>query len=74
MRNSILVRTNILVCLVIILGFAVTSVISYRSNHGIFRRDVENVAALTSEGVYYQVESIFTKPVNISLTDRKSVV
>lgn len=68
MRNSILVRTNILVCLVIILGFAVTSVISYRSNHGIFRRDVENVAALTSEGVYYQVESIFTKPVNISLT------
>lgn len=68
MKNNILLRTNIMVCFVIILGFAITSVISYRSNHGIFRKDVENVAALTSEGVYYQIESIFSKPVNISLT------
>lgn len=68
MKKNILLRTNILVCIVILLGFAVTSIISYQSNQGIFRKDVENVSALTSEGIYYQIESIFTKPVNVSLT------
>lgn len=68
MKSNILLRTNFLVCVVIVFGFAVTSVISYQSNQGIFRRDVENVSALTAEGIYYQIESIFTKPVNVSLT------
>lgn len=68
MKPNILLRTNIMVCLVIVLGFIITSVISYQSNQGIFRKDVENVSALTSEGIYYQIESIFTKPVNVSLT------
>ena len=67
-KKNILVRTNFLVCLVIILGFAITSVISYQSNLGIFRKDVENVSSLTSEGIYYQIESLFTRPVNVSLT------
>lgn len=68
MRKNILLRTNLLVCVVIFLGFVTTSVISYRSNQGFFRKDVESVSALTSEGIYYQIESIFTKPVNVSLT------
>lgn len=68
MKPNILLRTNIMVCIVIVLGFIITSIISYQSNQGIFRKDVENVSALTSEGIYYQIESIFTKPVNVSLT------
>lgn len=63
-----MLRTNVLVCVVIILGFVATSVISYRSNQGIFRKDVESVTVLTSEGIYHQIDSIFSKPVNISLT------
>ena len=31
-------------------------------------RDVERVSTLTSEGIYHQIDSIFTKPINISLT------
>lgn len=68
MRKNVLLRTNLLVCLVIILGFITTSVISYQSNQGIFRKDVESVTALTSEGIYHQIDSLFIKPVNISLT------
>lgn len=68
MKKNILLRTNLLVCAVIILGFLFVSVISYQSNQGIFRRDIESVSALTSEGIYYQIDSIFTKPVNVSLT------
>lgn len=67
-RKNVLMRTNVLVCIVIILGFATTSFISYRSNQGIFHKDIENVTALTSEGIYHQIDSLFIKPVNISLT------
>lgn len=68
MKKNVLLRTNFMVCAVIILGFIVTSFISYQSNQGIFRKDVESVSKLTSEGIYHQIDSIFTKPINISLT------
>ena len=68
MKKNILLRTNFLVCTVIIIGFIVTSFISYQSNQGIIHKDIENVSRLTSEGIYHQIDSIFTKPINISLT------
>lgn len=68
MKKNILVRTNIFVCAIIIIGFIITFFVSYRSNIGVYERDVEKVATLTSEGIYYQIESIFTKPLNISLS------
>lgn len=36
MKKNVLMRTNILVCVVIVLGFLTTSIISYQSNQGIF--------------------------------------
>lgn len=68
MKKNVLLKTNLFICTVIVLGFVLTSLISYHSNNGIFRRDVEHITALTSEGIYYQIDSIFTKPINISLT------
>lgn len=67
-ETRILLRTNIFVCLIITLGFIITCIISYRSNMGIFEKDAENVTNLASEGIYYQINSLFIKPVNISLT------
>lgn len=68
MKKNVLFRTNFVVCIVIVIGFIVTSAISYKSNQGIFRKDIESVSRLTSEGIYHQIDSIFTKPINISLT------
>lgn len=68
MKNKILLRTNIFVCTIIVLGFIITSITSYRSNLGVFEKDVENVSDLAADGIFYQIESIFTKPVNVSLT------
>lgn len=68
MRKSVLARTNFLVCIVIIIGYVITSLISYRSNQGIFRKDIESVSTLTSEGIYHQIDSVFTKPIHISMT------
>lgn len=68
MKKNVLLRTNLFICIIIILGFLLTSLISYHSNNGIFKRDIEHISTLTSEGIFHQIDSIFTKPINISLT------
>lgn len=67
-KNKVLLKTNMFICIVIILGFLVTSIVSYRSNTGIFKQDIEHITSLTSDGIYHQIDSIFTKPINVSLT------
>lgn len=67
-KKNILVRTNVLICLIIIVGFLVTAVLSYRANYSASLENIEQVSDLTSEGIYYQMTTTFTKPVNISLT------
>lgn len=68
MKKNTLLRTNLLVCTIIVVGFIVTAVISYRSNWNVFEKDVERVSTLTSEGISHQIDSIFTRPINVSLT------
>lgn len=68
MKKNMLLRTNILVCTIITIGFIVTSMISYHSNTSIFKKDVEHVTMLTSEGIYYKLDKILSEPVNVSLT------
>lgn len=68
MKQNILLRTNIFICTVIILGFLLTSLVSYNANNGIYKNDIEHITTLTSEGIYHQIDSIFTKPINISQT------
>ena len=60
-KKIALVKTNLFVCTVIILGFAVTSLISYHSNQGLFKQETENVSNLTAEGIYHKIESIHLK-------------
>lgn len=67
-KNHILLRTNTLVCLIIIVGFLFTSILSYRANYSTSLKNIEQISALTSEGICYQLTTIFAKPVNISLT------
>lgn len=68
MKKNILIRTNLVVCLVIIAGFVLTATLSYRTNYSASITSMEQVSTLTSEGIYAQMTSTFSKPVNISLT------
>lgn len=68
LKNHILFRTNALVCGIILVGFIITAALSYRANINTSVKSIEQVSELTSEGIYYQLASIFTKPVNVSLT------
>ena len=45
-----------------------TAILSYQANYAMSRQTIEHVCVLTSEGIYYQMESTFTRPVNVSLT------
>ena len=67
-RKNVLLKTNVLVCDVIILGFIITTLVGYRANQEFFYKDMESVTTLTSEGIYHEIDTIFTKPINISLT------
>lgn len=68
MKNRILIRTNLVVCLIIVVGFCITAILSYQANYSASLQNIEQVSTLTSEGIYHQISSIFTKPINVSLT------
>lgn len=68
MKQGILMRTNILICLVIVGGFAITSLLSYQANYGASLENIEQVSRLASEGIYYRLSGEFAKPVSVSLT------
>ena len=68
MKKNILMRTNLMICAVIVVGFLLTAVLSYRANYTASLQNIEQVSTLTSEGIYYQIDTTLTKPLNISLT------
>lgn len=67
MKNNILLKMNLLVGSIIVLGFLVISALNYRHNVQLFMHDTEDVAGLTSEGIYYRLRYFFASPVNVSL-------
>ena len=68
MKKGSLLHTNLLVCTIIVVGFLLTALISYKANWDVFEKDVEQVSDLTMESISHQIDSNFTKPVNISIT------
>lgn len=68
MKDNNLLKTNLLISFILIIGFALTAVFSYQANYQASLDNIEQVSSLTAEGIYYQITTRFTKPVNISLT------
>ena len=48
MKNRILLRTNLFVCIVVIVGFLLTAILSYRSNYSSSINNIEQVSAPVS--------------------------
>lgn len=68
MKNKRLLKTNLLVSMILIVGFMLTAFFSYRANYQSSIDNIEKVSSLTTEGIYYQLSTSFTRPVNVSLT------
>lgn len=67
MGDRLLVRTNVLVCIVVAIGFVLTAFLGYRANYSAFMQDIEQVSLLASEDIYYQQKAFFERPVSVSL-------
>lgn len=67
-KNSQLLKTNLLISVVLLVGFFMTAFFSYRANYQATLNNIEQVASLTGEGIHYQLTTMLTKPVNVSLT------
>ena len=68
MHKNYAFRTNFFICLIIVIGFSVTSVISYRSNMDTLKKEAESVTRLASEGMMYQIDAIFAQSIHVSQT------
>lgn len=68
MQNNKLFRTNVLISVILVLGFIFTAVLSYNANYQASLVNMEHISSLTAEGIYYQMRTMFARPVNISLT------
>lgn len=68
MKNNILLKTNLLVSVILLIGFALIATLSYRANYNASLVKIKQVSALASEGIYYRLSTMLTKPVNISQT------
>ena len=51
MKKNILIRTNLLVCLIIVIGFLITAFLSYQMNYTVSLDNIDQVSSLTSEGI-----------------------
>lgn len=67
MQNRKVWKTNVLISLILVIGFSLTAFFSYRANYQASISTIEHVSKLTAEGIHYQFTNTFTKPVNISL-------
>ena len=67
MKNNELFKTNLLISIILIIGFSLTAVFSYNANYQSSLENIEQVSSLSTDGIYYQLNTKFTKPVNISL-------
>lgn len=68
MKNNILFKTNLIVSVILLIGFALIATLSYRANYNASLVKIKQVSALASEGIYYRLSTMLTKPVNISQT------
>lgn len=68
MKNKNLIRTNLYISIVLVIGFVLTAILSYRANYQMSLDNMEQITSLSAEGIYYQVTTRFSKPVNVAQT------
>lgn len=67
MHDNKLLKTNLLVSVILLFGFILTAVFSYKANYSDSLKNIEHLSSLTADGIYYQIRDMFTKPLNTSL-------
>lgn len=68
MQSNKLLKTNLTISLILIVGFTLTAIFSYKANYKDSLNNIERISSLAAEGIFYQITAMFTKPVNTSQT------
>ncbi len=58
---------NLIISIVIILGFVLSGFFSFFSFQELFKRDIEAVSELTSENIFGNVNNLMDRPINVSI-------
>lgn len=67
MRSRV-VKTNLLVGLILLVGFVLTAFFSHSANYRVSLANLEQVSALTADSIYFRLSSVLNRPVTIALT------
>lgn len=66
MKRHTLIKTNLIISIIIIIGFLATSFISYRLNSNVYEEETQYVSALAADSIDSHINSIFNKPIHFS--------
>lgn len=67
-RNNMLLRTNSLIFIIILIGFACILFTNYSTYKKILEDDIENISRLTSSTIYAEIDNELTKPIFVAQT------
>ncbi|MBD5626417.1 MAG: GGDEF domain-containing protein [Desulfovibrio sp.] len=67
MRSRV-IKTNLLVGVILLIGFLLTAWFSHRANYRVSLTALEQVSALTADSIYFRLSSVLNRPVTIALT------
>ena len=62
------IRINLLICAIILLGFAAVGITNYISYSKIIKEDICNISKLTTTNIYAEIRSELARPIVVSLT------
>ncbi len=68
MDRKFKISANILICLIILVGFFAVAFTSYNTYSNIINDDIVNISKLTSTNIYSDIRNELTKPIFVSLT------
>lgn len=68
MQNNKLCKTNVLIISVLLIGFLLIGIFSYKANYKDSLDNIEQVTSLSVEDIYYQITALFSEPINTAQT------
>jgi diguanylate cyclase (GGDEF)-like protein len=71
MVKKTLLRTNLIICILVVLGFLATNILTYRINYDAAVDDIETISSEYTEMMYYHLDYTFTNHVNVARTIAK---
>lgn len=68
MKNKNTLKINLIISVIILIGFIAVGITSYNTYSKIIKEDIVNISKLTAANIYSDISNTLTKPIFVSLT------